>query len=113
MGNRGRRRLLLAGGHPCGGGSPATIVPTLCTYTAYKNCCNRMRGQRRRSPWARDRRGRGAEVTSAGSGGEESRCSWGEVLPRVPGLLVPTSGFNTELGSQGNGQRRRRNAGGE
>jgi hypothetical protein len=57
------------------------------------------------------RRGGGRSSTTAGGG--DGRCSWGGVLPRVSGLLVPTSRFSVELGSQGNGQRSRRNAGGE
>jgi hypothetical protein len=46
------------------------------------------------------------------AGGGDGRFSRGEVLPRVSGLLVPTSRFNAELGSQENGQRSRRNTGG-
>jgi hypothetical protein len=57
------------------------------------------------------RHGGGRSSTMAGGG--DGWCSWGGVLPRVSGLLVPTSRFSVELGSQGNGQRSRRNTGGE
>jgi hypothetical protein len=59
--------------------------------TSYASWLNTEKRQRCFSPWAQDRLGCGVEVTSAGSGGEESQRSWGRASGCTTGLLAPWS----------------------
>jgi hypothetical protein len=59
--------------------------------TSYASWLNIEKRQRCFSPWARDGLGRGGEVTSARSGGEEGRRSWGRASGCTAELLAPRS----------------------